>query len=73
MLQVILDRKAEMLEKMAEKKGIEGDYTNRKAFLDLLLDLHIKDPKNLTELDVQEEVDSFMFAVSSLIHVYAKK
>lgn len=67
MLQVILDRKAEMLEKMTERKGIEVDYTNRKAFLDLLLDLHIKDPKNFTELDVQEEVDSFMFAVSSLI------
>ena len=66
-LQVILDRKAEMLAKIKEGKNSEDEDTKRKAFLDLLLDMHISDPKNFTESDVQEEVDSFMFAVSKIV------
>lgn len=53
-----------MLEKM--KAGKLEDEGKRKAFLDLLLDMHISDPKGLTEYDIQEEVDSFMFAVNHL-------
>lgn len=63
MHQVIADRKLEMMSK--RKDGSEHvKSVKRKAFMDLLLDMHLSDPHNFTELDVQEEVDSFMFAVS---------
>ncbi|XP_054724723.1 cytochrome P450 4C1-like [Uloborus diversus] len=69
--QVILNRKAEMTEKLKSEKNHsksenvlapEGEDEKRKAFLDLLLDMHLSDPESFTEYDIQEEVDSFMFA-----------
>ncbi|XP_035232503.1 cytochrome P450 4c3-like [Stegodyphus dumicola] len=59
--QVIQEKKAEVLSKLqiGEESGSEK---KRKVFLDLLLDLHLCDPEKFTEEDIQEEVDSFMFA-----------
>ncbi|KAF8770896.1 Cytochrome P450 4V2 like protein [Argiope bruennichi] len=44
------------------EKEMEGSYfQNRKPFLELLLEYHLKDP-TFTENDIREEVDTFMFA-----------
>ncbi|GIY91175.1 cytochrome P450 4c3 [Caerostris darwini] len=60
---VISERKAERLAKFKNNNSIVNkEADKRKAFMDLLLDLHLSDPKNFTERDIQEEVDSFMFA-----------
>ena len=36
----------------------------RMAFLDMLIEQHLKDPQAFSELDIREEVDTFMFEVS---------
>ncbi|XP_076330036.1 cytochrome P450 4c3-like [Tachypleus tridentatus] len=67
--QVIRARKSEKLkQKMLENEENyhhdeigSGYKRKRQAFLDLLLEHHLKD-NTLTEDDMQEEVDSFMFA-----------
>ncbi|KFM65250.1 Cytochrome P450 4c3, partial [Stegodyphus mimosarum] len=63
---VIRERKKELLKRKKEEEEGENhaddvETKKRKAFLDLLLDLHIKD-NILSEQDIREEVDTFMFA-----------
>nr|XP_054930711.1 cytochrome P450 4c3-like isoform X4 [Dermacentor andersoni] len=68
---VIRERKDELLscpelQESLEETSLESDIYDvkgktRKPFLDILLREHIKDPKNFTEEDVREEVDTFMF------------
>ncbi|CAL1271327.1 unnamed protein product [Larinioides sclopetarius] len=64
---VIKEKKAEMLEHNTskEEKETTGDtlfpVQKRKAFLEYLLEYHFKDP-SLTEEDIKEEVDTFLFA-----------
>ncbi|XP_023224048.1 cytochrome P450 4c3-like [Centruroides sculpturatus] len=59
---VICERKRELLSEV-EGKSYKNDNVIRKkkAFLDLLLHHHLQDG-SLTEEDVREEVDTFMFA-----------
>ncbi|XP_055952938.1 cytochrome P450 4C1-like [Argiope bruennichi] len=64
--QVIKDKKIEMITGVngnsKSEKEMEGSYfQNRKPFLELLLEYHLKDP-TFTENDIREEVDTFMFA-----------
>ncbi|XP_029850540.2 cytochrome P450 4c3 [Ixodes scapularis] len=61
---VIRERKAELLEQKVIDGLTIGDQVigqkRRQAFLDLLLSHHIQD-SSLTEEDIREEVDTFMF------------
>ncbi|GBN31109.1 Cytochrome P450 4C1 [Araneus ventricosus] len=61
---VIREKKQERLtQKISsqwEEKENEFQSKKRKAFMDLLLDLHL-DGQQLSEQDIQEEVDTFMF------------
>ncbi|CAL1289342.1 unnamed protein product, partial [Larinioides sclopetarius] len=60
---VIIERKSELLVRLKNKDAtLNTNPEKKKAFMDLLLDMHLSDPKNFTERDIQEEVDSFMFA-----------
>ncbi|XP_055934616.1 cytochrome P450 4C1-like [Argiope bruennichi] len=61
---VIREKKQERLSQNTspqnEEKENEFQSKKRKAFMDLLLDLHL-DGQQLSEQDIQEEVDTFMF------------
>lgn len=73
LLQVIKERKKEALEQKSsvavENNNQKGDtFTlsrRRLAFLDMLVEQHLKDPEALSELDIREEVDTFMFEVGN--------
>lgn len=58
---VIKDKKESMLKKRAQSRNeaVTSDKPKRKAFLELLLELHLKD-SSFTEENIREEVDTFM-------------
>jgi cytochrome P450 len=62
---VIRDRKEEILNKKSTDKSKDSDSVigrkKRMAFLDLLLEHHLSTDSKLSEEDIREEVDTFMF------------
>lgn len=46
-----------------EKENVDSFTSTRRrlAFLDMLIEQHLKDPESLNEVDIREEVDTFMF------------
>ena len=48
-----------------QDKDLDAMFTSsrkrRLAFSDILIERHLQDPKSFTELDIREEVDTFMF------------
>lgn len=68
---VIQERRAELLAASRHDAAVAGDCddigTKRKsAFLDILLQARIDD-EPLSDLDIREEVDTFMFEVSDIL------
>ncbi|XP_046916561.1 cytochrome P450 4c3 [Dermatophagoides farinae] len=60
-LNVIKERKNEIV----KQKNLDlnaNENGRRLAFMDLLIEQHLKDPKHFTESDIREEVDTFMVA-----------
>lgn len=64
-MNVIKERKSKILTEMEmnnEKPNQENiDKRKRLAFMDLLIEQHLKSPKDFTEINIREEVDTFMF------------
>lgn len=66
-MKVIKERKKEALEQKSEvgneNEKIDSFTSSRRrlAFLDMLIEQHLKDPETLNEVDMREEVDTFMF------------
>ncbi|KAH7638174.1 cytochrome P450 4c3 [Dermatophagoides farinae] len=57
-MNVIKERKNEIV----NQKNLNANENGRRlAFMDLLIEQHLKDPKHFTESDIREEVDTFMF------------
>ncbi|XP_075677551.1 cytochrome P450 4c3-like [Dermatophagoides pteronyssinus] len=61
-MNVIKQRKSEILKRKEQNHDSNiNEYGRRLAFMDLLIEQHMKDPIHFTELDIREEVDTFMF------------
>ena len=61
-MNVIKQRKSEILKRKEQNHDSNiNEYGRRLAFMDLLIEQHLKDPIHFTELDIREEVDTFMF------------
>nr|XP_027205552.1 cytochrome P450 4c3-like [Dermatophagoides pteronyssinus] len=62
-MNVIKQRKIEIINRKKHKTDLNSnEHKRRLAFMDLLIEQHLKDPNNFTELDIRAEVDLFMFA-----------
>jgi cytochrome P450 family 4 len=62
--EVIVKRKAQLEAELAGgKRNDDGEQKKRPSFLDILLNSTI-DGRPLTNLEIREQVDTFMFAVS---------
>lgn len=61
---VIRKRKEELIKKNSEVADDSGGTRKRLTLLDLLLTINVRDSRLITEEEIREEVDTFMFAVS---------
>uniref|UniRef100_A0A8D8LUU7 Cytochrome P450 4C1 n=1 Tax=Cacopsylla melanoneura TaxID=428564 RepID=A0A8D8LUU7_9HEMI len=58
---VIKERRAEYLGQKQKYSGKSESIKKRKAFLDFLIEFSETDPTSMTDKDIREEVDTFMF------------